>query len=167
MSWRRTVWIVLTAAGLAGCGFHPLYAENDGKGPLEPRLATVRVAQITERDGQQMTNMLRDAFNPHAISVPAAYQLEISLVKRKFDVLRHSDATSSRNDTELTAKWTLRRLSDNKTVLTGTSTSLNSHDVLTNDYANVVSQQGDLDDGVRMVSEDIENRVVAWLQTST
>jgi LPS-assembly lipoprotein len=165
MLWRS--FVLAAAVSLAGCGFHPLYGESDTKGPLEPRLASVRVAQIYERDGQQMTNMLRDSFNPHAMSVPPQYQLEVSLTKSTADVMLRADVTSARNDTRLTAKWTLRRLSDKKEVLTGTSTALNSHDVLTNDYANVVSQEQDLNLAVKTVGEDIENRVVAWLQTST
>jgi len=45
---------------LAACGFHPLYGEGGRSDELAAKLASIRVAQITERYGQAMTNELHD-----------------------------------------------------------------------------------------------------------
>src|SRR3546814_5013825 len=72
MSWsRRQVWRLLAAAaaiaplaGLAACGFQPLYGSdgrrNLGDESVAASLATVRIDPLRDRAGQQMHNFLRD-----------------------------------------------------------------------------------------------------------
>jgi LPS-assembly lipoprotein len=160
--------IILIAGILSACGFHPLYGDagaNSGR-DAGRILASVRVAQIAEREGQEMTTRLRDTFNPSALTIPEAYRLNVALNRRIYDQLTRSDNTAARTNTLLSATWSLVRIADGKTVLSGTSRSLNSHDVLDNDYANLVSTQSDRDRAVQAVSDDIEWRVAAWAQAN-
>src|SRR3546814_18352240 len=76
MSWsRRQVWRLLAAAaaiaplaGLAACGFQPLYGSdgrrNLGDESVAASLATVRIDPLRDRAGQQMHNFLSARLNP-------------------------------------------------------------------------------------------------------
>lgn len=137
MSWSKA----LAAAAcliLAGCGFHPLYGDNRPSDGLSQQLASIKVMQITEHYGQVMTNELHDGLNPHSLQLPTAYQLDVALKEVKFDVAIRGDGTPSRRALQLSATWTLRRMKDNTVVAHGTPKSSASHDVVNNEYANVV-----------------------------
>jgi LPS-assembly lipoprotein len=168
MSWfslaRRSVAALCLLSALTGCGFHPLYGETGEKGSIDPQLATVYVAQIKDRTGQEMTNNLRDALNPHAVKTEHAYQLEVGLVQHTYNLMGREDGSAARTDVVLEARWTLRRLSDNVVVLQGYSKSLTGYDVLTNEYANVVSGKSDLTRAVRDVSADIEGQLAQYFR---
>src|SRR3546814_3898108 len=87
MSWsRRQVWRLLAAAaaiaplaGLAACGFQPLYGSdgrrNLGDESVAASLATVRIDPLRDRAGQQMHNFLRDRLNPEGQPVSPSYRL--------------------------------------------------------------------------------------------
>jgi LPS-assembly lipoprotein len=156
-------WFLL----LAGCGFHPLYEDHPATGSLAPKLASVRVMALRDRQGQEMVDTLKDALNPNALAVPAAYQLEIRLVKNISDRAVREDSTVSVTDTDLVATWVLRRLADNTVVAQGRPHSLTGHDVLNNEYVNVVSGKADVDRGVRDLSEQIETGITAYFQKPT
>lgn len=170
MSWfslaRRSAAAVCVVSALAGCGFHPLYGDSGATGSIDPQLATVYVAQIKDRTGQEMTNTLRDALNPHAARVDRAYQLEVGLVEHNYNLLGREDGSAARTDTILEARWALRRLSDNVVVLQGFSKSVTGYDVLANEYANVVSGKSDLTRAVRDVSEDIEGQLAQYFRSA-
>jgi LPS-assembly lipoprotein len=137
MSWSKALAVAACLA-LAGCGFHPLYGDSSPSDALAQQLASVKVMQITEHYGQAMTNQLHDGLNPHALQVPVAYQLDVALREIKFDVAIRGDGTPSRRSLQLNAIWTLRRMKDNVVVAKGTPKSSVSHDVVNNEYANVV-----------------------------
>jgi LPS-assembly lipoprotein len=161
MSWRKAVLGLAAVLALAGCGFQPLY---DSDHPTSAALASVRVQQITQRYGQEMTNELRDGFNPTARAVAPTYELSVGLTETTSDVAIRQDSTASRTDTSLIADWSLRRLSDGKVVVQGRARSQTGHDVLDTEYANVVSGNSDLERAVRDVSGQIQNRVAIYLQ---
>ena len=166
MSWRNVTTLAL-ALLLGACGFHPLYQERAGSPAAETSLASVRVLQVAERDGQELTTSLRDAFNPTSASVPAAYTLQIGLVETNADTALREDSTASRNMTNVTATWSLKRLSDGKVVANGRARSITSHDVVTNEYANVVSTQQDREHAIRDIGDQIQLRVTLYLQNPT
>ena len=156
--------IVLLPLLLAGCGLHPLYADRDSETPLAPQLASVAVDSIADRSGQMLTNELRDGFNPQSQGVPIAYRLHVDLTQGTQNQMTRPDTSASRTAVFATARWSLKRLSDDKTVLAGESRAQTGHDVLTNEYANVVSDKSDLADALREVSEDIQARVALYLR---
>jgi LPS-assembly lipoprotein len=169
MSWFETIARIAALGGLAisaaGCGFEPLYAERDPVGNLSSELATVRVAQIGERYGQIMTNELHDSLNPHAVRAPAAYELSIGLKESRANIASRADGTASRSTMQLMATWTLRRLSDSAVVTQGIAKAQGGHDVLFNEYANVVSDNTDEARAVKDCAEQIETRVAIYIQS--
>jgi len=149
---------------LAGCGFHPLYADRDSGSSLSPQLAAVGVDPIADRPGQMLTNELRDGFNPQSSGVPIAYRLHVDLSQGTQNEMTRPDTSASRTAVFAAARWTLKRLRDDKTVLAGESRAQTGHDVLTNEYANVVSGKADLANALRELSDDIQARVALYLR---
>ena len=166
MSWRNRLLVItgagLLGASLAGCGFHPLYADHSSDG-LDPALASVKVNQIHDRLGQVLTNELRDGFNPTSAGIPPKYQLEVSLTKTVYDSALRSDGTASHTSVRMTASYVLRNLADNKPATSGTVQSDNGLDVLDNQYANTIGQQTDELRAVRDVGEQIHTKVAIYL----
>ncbi|HEV2676879.1 MAG TPA: LPS assembly lipoprotein LptE [Aliidongia sp.] len=167
MSWRNRLLAAagtgLMMLGLAGCGFHPLYAAHDRNG-LDPALASVQVDQIHDRLGQVLTNQLRDGFNPTSTGVPARYRLEVALTKQEYDSALRSDGTASHTTVRISASYVLRGLADGKPAVTGTVRSDNGLDVLDNQYANTIGEQTEELRAVRDVGDQIHERVALYLR---
>ena len=167
MSWRNRLFTVvgtgLLGASLAGCGFHPLYADHD-HGGLDPALASVQVEQIHDRLGQVLTNQLRDGFNPSSAGVAARYQLEVALTVAQYDSALRSDGTASHTAIRIVANYVLRSLADKKSVVTGKVQSDNGLDVLDNQYANTIGVQTEELRAVHDVGEQIHEKVAIYLR---
>ncbi|MDB5362437.1 MAG: hypothetical protein JWO51_3734 [Rhodospirillales bacterium] len=167
MSWRNRVLAslgtVLLGTGLAGCGFHPLYADH-GRDALDPALASVQVDQIHDRLGQVLTNQLRDGFNPTSAAVPARYRLDVSLASTHYDSALRSDGTASHTTIRVTADYVLRSLADNKLATSGKLRSDNGLDVLDNQYANTIGVQTEELRAVRDLGDQIHEKIAIYLR---
>jgi|HubBroStandDraft_1064217.scaffolds.fasta_scaffold00026_71 LPS-assembly lipoprotein len=164
MSSLRLIAASAVCLTTAGCGFQPLYGEGGASDALATRLASIRVAQISERFGQVMTNTLHDGLNPHAMQVPIAYQLEVALRETTGPYATRADGTPSRASLALSATWTLRNMTNNAVVTGGSTKASAGYDVLDNDYANVVSGNSGELRAVRDLSDQIETSVAVYLQ---
>lgn len=167
MSWRNRLLAAagagLMSLGLAGCGFHPLYAAHDGSG-LDTSLASVQVDQVHDRLGQILTNQLRDGFNPTSSGIPARYRLSVSLTKQEYDQAVRSDGTASHTTVRVIANYVLRSLADGKSALSGSVRSDNGLDVLDNQYANTIGEQSEEIRAVRDIGDQIHERVAIYLR---
>jgi LPS-assembly lipoprotein len=167
MSWRSRLFAAaslgLASLGLAGCGFHPLYADHQENG-LDKTLASIQVDQVRDRLGQMLTNQLRDGFNPTSAGLPARYRLDVSLTKQEYDSALRSDGTASHTTIRVTAAYALHNLVDNKLATSGTVSSTNGLDVLDNQYANTIGQRTEEARAVQDVGEQIHERVVLYLR---
>ena len=167
MSWRNhlsaAAGLTFMGLGLAGCGFHPLYAEHRESG-FDATLASVQVSQVRDRLGQILTNELRDGFNPTSASVPVRYRLDVSITKQEYDQAVRSDGTASHTAVRILADYTLHTMPDNKVVTSGQVHTDNGLDVLDNQYANTVGERTEEIRGVRDVGDQIHERVVLYLQ---
>jgi LPS-assembly lipoprotein len=160
--------IVLATAllpALAGCGFHPLYAERGGGGGRsDPQLASVRIEPIPDRIGQLLAMSLRDGFNPDGAEMPQRYNLIVRVTTSRRDVGIRKDATATRTQFDVSASYTLTRLTDKKVILAATSRTTNGFDIVQNEYATVVAEQSSRDTAVRQISSEIQTRVALAVQ---
>jgi LPS-assembly lipoprotein len=164
MSWFKPVAAIAACVALAGCGFQPLYGDGSRSDKLSTELASIRVTQIAEHYGQAMTNDLHDGLNPHAMQVPAVYNLEVALREGTLQIAIRADGTPSRQALQLSATWLLRRIADNQIVTKGSAKSSTGYDVLDNDYGNVVSANNGELRAVRDLSEQIQLTLADFLQ---
>jgi len=166
MSWHKGLKTVacmsLLGLGLAGCGFHPLYADHGNQG-VDPALASIQVDQIHDRLGQVLTNQLRDGFNPTSAPVQARYHLEVAIATQQYDSALRSDGTASHTVIRVVANYVLRTLGDNKEVISGKVQADNGLDVLDNQYANTIGAQTEELRAVRDLGDQIHQKVALYL----
>jgi hypothetical protein len=128
-------------------------------------LATVKVTPLTERIGQVMTTELQDGFNPSGVKVPPHYVLSVVLTRTRADLLIRTDGTASRTQYTVSATYTLRRVTDNAAVLTGSSRLVSGIDVNdNNNYSNIVAGNEAELRLVRDLSDQIRGRVAIYLR---
>jgi LPS-assembly lipoprotein len=168
MSWpeprlRRRTLLVAAALLPAGCGFRPLYAPPE-TAATDPRLATIQVAQISERLGQLLTIALRDSFNPSGARVEPQYVLYVTLTTTRRDTAIRRDATASRAEIDLSAAYQLVELRKGATVMTGVARSFDSIDLVDNEYANIVASSDARNRGLRDLAAEIQTRCAGYLQ---
>jgi LPS-assembly lipoprotein len=148
----RLFWLLILAAPLGACGFHPLYAS--GRGHLSGRLAAIYVDPVPESTGYELRNTMIDLLGSDGRSAGKAYRLKMTLDEIAQDVAQQSDASITRYNDTLTVKYVLTDA--NGTVLTqGEKTSLSAYNVVKSPYATLVSQQ----DADKRAAQDIAARI--------
>jgi len=162
MWWCKPGPLLGMALLLAGCGFHPLYAPRSESG-FDADLASIKVNTIADRQGQELAIALRDALNPTGAHVDMRYTLDVQLSSSRQDIGLRADGTASRSEVTMTAKFVLRDAKANKAVLQGTTHSVSSYDVLTDNYATVVASQNAQERTVQEVGEDILTRLQLYV----
>lgn len=138
-----------SALALAGCGFHPLYAEVDGKPGAQARFANVYIPPITfEGAGYELRNDLLDILQAKDQPPGALYDLRINLQDKNQPIAIQSETVHTIKEVEITRyNYTLiadYQLVDRKTqkvVTKGRETSISGYDVVPSPYATLVGQQ--------------------------
>ena len=105
----------LASAGLAGCGFRPVYApdgeRNTATGANEPglleQLASVRVSPIAERTGQILRRSLQRQLEGLRPGTPARYDLAASIAYQVEGLGYRRDGTLTRIRYVATGTWIL------------------------------------------------------------
>lgn len=105
----------LASAGLAGCGFQPVYSPDGGRrspvGSLEPglltQMASIRVSPIGERNGQLLRRSLERQLTGLQPGTPARYDLAVGLVYQTEPLGYRRDGTLTRVRYVATASWIL------------------------------------------------------------
>jgi LPS-assembly lipoprotein len=135
---------------LAGCGFHPLYADAR----LEPQLASIFVEPVAERDGYELRNTLINLLASNGESGGKAYRLKLILNRSNQGVALQNDATITRYNDTLTVTYVLTD-AEGKEVTRGTQTSLASYNTVNSPYATLAGQQ----DADKRAAEEIAERI--------
>ncbi len=156
MTKHRLTGLVLFCAGLllAGCGFRPLYASGpDGVGPADV-LSGIYVEPIPERVGFQLRNQLLDRLNATGDN-NGAYRLKISLREETEGVAIRSNASITRYNYTLFARYDLFQTGGTTPVKSGNVSALAAYNVATSPYATVVAEQ----DASERAAGDIAERL--------
>jgi LPS-assembly lipoprotein len=168
MSWSRTLSCALLAAtlfGAAGCGFHPLYGQWSSAAISTPELAAVDIDLIPNREGQLVRNSLLDKMQPQGPAPRALYKLTIGLSLQRDSFGIRTDQTATRGSLTMVAGYTITDLASGKAILTSSSRSVSSYNILDSDFATVISE----DDAIRRtavdLSEEIKTRVAIFLSS--
>ena len=134
---------------LAGCGFHPMYG-----GALAPQLSTIYVEPIAERDGYELRTTLIDLLQSDGMAGGKAYRLKITLSEAQQGIALQNDATITRYNNTLEARYTLSDTRGN--VLTsGSQTELSAYNVVQSPYATLMVEQ----DSSKRAAQDMAERI--------
>ena len=176
MSWSRAApWCertrragVLAAAAvlllsLAACGFSPLHGRGgpDGIG-TEDYLATVHIAPMPDRVGQELHNLLRDRINPKGQPLAPIYNLQVQVSSVIEELGIRKDRTATRANLTVFANFTLTEAATNRQLLTGRSRAFSSYNILESQFATLFSEQDAGGRALREISDDIRNRLAVY-----
>ena len=149
---------VLLPLLLSACGFHPMYGRSVG-----PALSSVYVEPIAERDGYELRNTLIDALQSDGDKAGKIYNLKVTLNESSQGIALQNDATITRYNDRLEARYTLSDMRGN--VLTsGTQTELSAYNVVQSPYATLTAQQDASKRAAQDVAERIHLDLGAWFR---
>ncbi len=160
---RRRGSLLVPLAGilaLSGCGFQPMYARTESTPvSLADRMATIRIAPLPDHIGQQMHNLLRDRLNPRGQPREPAYLLKLSLSESRHELGVRKDETATRANLFVSASFSLREMKSKRVVLSGSTTSVNSYNILTGQFATTFSENDARKRALRELSDTIRTRL--------
>jgi LPS-assembly lipoprotein len=142
--------VALAACLLLGaCGFHPMYGKS-----LAPQLSSIYVEPIAERDGYELRNTLIDTLRSDGDPAGKNYRLKIVLNETSQGIALQNDASITRYNNRLEARYTLSDTRGN-VLTTGTQTELSAYNVVQSPYSTLVAEQ----DASKRAALDVAERI--------
>ncbi|MEI9903817.1 MAG: hypothetical protein WDN06_07345 [Asticcacaulis sp.] len=146
-------------AGLPGCGFAPLYAQQG----LTANMSQIDIEVPQTRTGYFLEQDLRNGLGSDQVSAKA-YVLNIGLLEKHFSVGYRVDETSTRSEITSNVKYTLKELSTGKILYRGLFTETVTYDTSRSPFTGVISQE---DAQVRIasaISEKIQTELALYFR---
>ncbi len=154
------------AVGLSACGFKPLYGRPEAQALSSvDHMAAIRVAPLADRVGQQMHNLLRDRLNPYGQPRDPVYRLDVAINETRQQLGIRKDETATRANLILSASFTLSELESDRVLLRGRTSSVNSFNILTNQFATDASEADARGRALRELSDSIRVRLGIYFST--
>lgn len=163
MSWSRRSVILGAAAGLAGCGFTPLY-KQDGTRDAVPQFAQIAVAQPDDRLGQQFRNTLLDILTPRGTPERPLWLLEYKITETQGSVFVSRRDEITRNNLNLSVSATLRDYRSGTAYFSTSTSSQASYNLTVADFSNLVSEKNARERALRDAAEQIRLRLGAYFE---
>ena len=146
----RAVIIAALCVALAGCGFTPLY----GGGKVAPQLSSIYVEPIAERNGYELRTRLIELLNSDGVLAGKRYRLKITMTESSQGIALQNDATITRYNNRMEAKYVLSDASGTL-VTQGTQSELSSYNVVQSPYATLAGEQ----DSAKRAAQDMAERI--------
>jgi LPS-assembly lipoprotein len=162
----RLFCLPLLLLSLSGCGFAPLYGRHDGGGDVPAALNEVAVATIPNRSGQMLRNDLLDRLYQQGTPANPRYDLTIGLEQTNADLGVRLDATSSRTQINLTARYSLNQRDTGAMIISGVAKTSVSYNKLEAQYATLTARENAETRALHEVSEQIINRLALHFKTA-
>jgi LPS-assembly lipoprotein len=125
--------IVFAAILLPGCGFQPLYADNDNLG-VSSTLSTIYVEPISERVGYDLRNDLLDRLDASTSAQGSRYRLKLSISELEVPVVFTPNTAITRYNYTLTAHYDLVAREGAEAVKSGDVTAFAAYNVAAAPY---------------------------------
>jgi LPS-assembly lipoprotein len=134
-----------------------------GRSSLSPQLASVYVEPIAERDGYELRNHLIDLLQSDGEAQGKRYNLKIAINESSQGIALQNDATITRYNQTLEARYTLTDAQGN--VLTsGIQTALSAYNVVDSPYATLAASQDSSKRAALDMAERIQLDLGAWFR---
>lgn len=161
----------IMAAPLPGCGFRPMYGNASSVSTssgtsVDQQMAGVRIDAISNREGQQLHNALRDRFNPLGQPTSSTYTLSVNLAIRSYGALSKRDLSATRRNVELNAFYSLRDNSD-KVLMTDRSVITTGYDEFDDPLNDITAYNDTIRRGTLQLAEQIRTRVAVFMTAGT
>lgn len=136
---------------LESCGFRPLYMASEN---ISNICYPIKIKTIKERNGQILRNQLLDLLTPEGQPEKPKYVLGIILTETIKAIGVNKDETTSRKEAVLTAAMSLSDAKSGKILYTHSVRSINSFEVISQDYySDVVAQDYAKVEALRLLAE--------------
>ncbi len=155
-----------------GCGFRPLYAPLPTDAPADARavaddLASVRVATIPDRQGQELRNRLQGLLHmPGTAGSPGKYVLNIGLSEFQQPLAVRQTGLATRTNLYMSAGYNLVDSATGGAVLSGSSVATASYDLLDQDFATLTAINDARTRTLERIAGDIRNKLAVHFSTT-
>ncbi len=122
-------------------------------------MAAIRIAPLEDRIGQQMHNLLRDRLNPYGQPRDPAYRLDVEISEARQELGIRKDETATRANLILSARFILREIESDRVLLHGRTSSVNSFNILANQFSTDFSESNARERALREISDNIRVRL--------
>ncbi len=162
MSWSRLICLLaLLSAGLAGCGFKPLYRQ-DGAGGAVPQFSQISITQPEDRISQQLRNHLLDMLTPKGSPDRPLYILDYRIAESIGSVFVTRSDEITRNNLQISVSAVLRNYQTGETMAAISVSSQASYNLTVADYANLISEKNARERALRDAAEQIRIRLANY-----
>ena len=128
-----------------------------------PGLATIRIAPIADRIGQQLHNLLLDKLTPLGPPAAPRYLLRVILHETLQNLAVRKDDVATRANLVMKAKFNLVRVRDDAILLSNNSISANSYNILSQVFATLSVENDARARAVRELSDQIRTQIAIYL----
>jgi LPS-assembly lipoprotein len=150
--------LTISAAGLSGCGFAPLYAQPG----VVSNLAAIQVEAPQGRTGFLIREHLDDAFAKDRSRAPA-FHMQLALAEQRYPRGVRVDNVATRYEYVLVATYALTSVPSGAVAKRGTVRVELTYDSADQPYASVAAQQDAQDRAAEEAARRIQLELATWL----
>ncbi len=154
--------VLLSLCSLTACGFRPLLAESKHGKSVADGMASIYIAPIENRIGQQLKNLLRDRLNPLGEPRNPSYKLVITLQNPVYRQGVRTDDTATRATISYLANYQLLHKKD--TVVTGSSKAVTGYNILKTAHGTLASEKDTKARAAKILANDISLRLAVFFR---
>ena len=171
MSWSKAPALLLGLAlclMLPACGFKPLYGADSvaHNRTTSQEFAKIQIAEIRDRIGQQLRNMLIDSLHPAGAAPDYRYKLNINIREADVNLGLQENATSTRGLVLVTVQYWLVDTQGQKTLLHETLRSSTSYNILVNQFSSQLSADDARQTGLQQIADDMTEHLAIYFHTN-
>jgi LPS-assembly lipoprotein len=153
--------VVLAIAALSGCGFEPLHSRIGGAEAA--RLAEIKILPILDREGQILSNFLRDRLTPLGPPRRPTYVLSVKVTENQVSLGVRADEFATRANLNVIALFNLQATDGSDRKFFGRATSTSSFNILSSSFATLTAEKDARERSLRQISDEIKSRISIYL----
>lgn len=146
--------------GLSGCGFTPLYAQND----ITKAYSQIALETPDTRSGYYVRQALLNHFSETG---PKTYRLKIEINERRYDVGLSANGTATRFELSHQVSYDLYQGQDPKPIYHQSFVNALTYDSTENAYSGIAAQQDAENRAATAISDHIDNDLALFFHDKT
>ncbi|MGY8985082.1 MAG: hypothetical protein ACKVIX_00425 [Sphingomonadales bacterium] len=132
----KPYYIIIVLIAMSGCGFSPLYMDQNSSSGLNLTLSQVSLSPIEGRNGQILITNLENTLAPFGQASSSLYSLNISIKEVQEGYGFRTDEAVTRENNRLDINYSLVKNSTGKVLTAGIVRSDMAYDIVQSDFAN-------------------------------
>ena len=148
------------------CGFQPVYSEQ--RNASAATLASIAIAPIEDRRGQQLRNLLKARLSPKGPADRALYRLTVKLTEAKAELALRKDERATRANMTVSASFTLTDLRaptvKDRRQFVRSAQVVRSYNILDSTFATLAAENDARSRAISEIAEEIRVRLAIWLR---